>query len=262
MVKGLQLFTDYFRDFNESYILIGGAATDIWLDEVSLPFRVTKDLDIILVVEALSEDFVKHFWKFIEEGKYEIQQRSDGTPRVYRFIKPGQEDYPFQVEIFSRKPDISGDFDKAHLVPIPLGEDLSSLSAILMNEVYYSLVKSNSEDFDGLHLAKPAALICLKAKAFLDIKQRLDNKDWANGNEKSNLERDYKKHRNDIIRTTLILTEKDKIKLEDPLKEDIQKFIEFAQADPPDYKILAGNFEVEKIEPEEIFKQLHETFEL
>lgn len=262
MVKGLKLFTEYFRDFQDSYILIGGAATDIWMEEAGLLFRVTKDLDIILVIEALNNVFVKHFWKFIEEGKYETKQKSDGKPKVYRFIKPGKEDYPFQIEIFSRKPDILGDFENAHLTPIPLGEKLGSLSAILMNDDYYEFAKKYSEIIDDLHLSTTPALICLKAKAFLDIKDHLDNKDWANGNEKRNLERDYKKHRNDIIRISLILTAKDKIKLENPMKEDVQKFIGIAQANPPEYKQLAKNFEVSEIKPDEIFQQLHETFEL
>lgn len=130
-----------------------------------------------------------------------------------------------------------------------------------MNNDFYALTISNSDEFSGLRLAKPAALICLKTKAFLDVKQRIDNEDWANGNEKSNLLRDYKKHRNDIIRITLILTEADKLKLEGLIKEDVQRFIEFAQADPPNYKQLAINLEVDSIDPDEIFKQLKEIFE-
>jgi len=124
MVTGLKLFTEYFKDYNESYILIGGAATDIWLDSYGLPYRVTKDLDIIIVVETLNDDFVKHFWKFIERGEYEIRERSDGKPIIYRFIKPKSKGFPVQREIFSRSQDIEGDFEGAHLTPIPMGEEL------------------------------------------------------------------------------------------------------------------------------------------
>jgi len=120
MVRGLDLFKEYFREFQESYILIGGAAVDTWMEEVDLPFRATKDLDIILVIEALDKTFVNHLWKFIGEGKYLTRENSSGKPKVYRFIKPENDNFPYQLEFFSRKPDILGDFEGAHLTPIPL----------------------------------------------------------------------------------------------------------------------------------------------
>ena len=261
MVKGLKLFTDFFKGFQDTYILIGGAATDIWMEEVGLPFRATKDLDVILVLEALNENFAKHFWKFIEEGQYGTQQKSEEKPKVYRFIKPKNTNFPYQIEIFSRKPDILGDFEKAHLAPIPLGEDLGSLSTILMNDEYYAFTKTNSDTVDGLRLATTPALICLKARAFLDIKERLEKEDWKDSNEKSKLEKDFKKHRNDIIRITLILTADDMIKLESPMKDDILGYIEATKANPPDYKQLAKNFGV-VVDPEKVFQQLLKNFQL
>jgi hypothetical protein len=100
MVRGLELFKEYFRGFQESYILIGGAAVDTWMEEVDLPFRATKDLDIILVIEALDKAFIDHLWKFIEEGKYRTKENSIGEPKVYRFIKPEDENFPYQLEFF------------------------------------------------------------------------------------------------------------------------------------------------------------------
>ena len=262
MVNGLDLFTEYFSDYKESYILIGGAATDIWMESVGFPFRVTKDLDIILVVEALSDDFVKQFWKFIEEGGYEIREKSDGKSIVYRFIKPREKEFPFQVEIFSRVQDIEGDFEGSHLTPIPMGEDLSSLSAILMNKEYYEFSKKNSDVIDGLHLATNPALLCLKAKALLDINERIINEDWKDGNEKSRLIKDFKKHRSDIFRITLVLTPEDKIELEEPMKSDIETFIMEMKKNPPDYKVLAKNFEVAEINSDEVFQQLESIFSI
>ncbi len=262
MVRGLDKFTHYFKGFQDTYILIGGAATDVWIEESGLRFRATKDLDVILVLEAVSQEFVRHFWKFIGEGKYEIQQKSNGKPKVYRFAKPKNMDFPSQIEIFSRKPDISGDFEKAHLAPIPLGEDLGSLSAILMNDKYYTFTQANSNTVEGLRLATTPALICLKARAFLDIKKRLEKEEWENNNEKSKLEKDLKKHRNDIIRIALILTADDAIQLESPMREDIRECIEATKANPPDYKQLAKNLGVSYIDPKKVFQQLHTCFRL
>lgn len=177
MVIGLTKFSNYFREYQDAYILIGGAAVDTWMEDEGLSFRITRDLDIILVIEALNSEFVKHFWKFIVEGDYEIRERSDGSPLLYRFIKPKTKGFPYQIELFSRDQDIEGDFEDAHLTPIPMGEELSSLSAILMDGGYYEFTRENSEIIDELHLASKPAILCLKAKAFLDINERIRNEE-------------------------------------------------------------------------------------
>jgi hypothetical protein len=69
MVKGIDQFRAHFEDFRDRYVLIGGAACFLALDEAGLGFRVTKDLDIVLCVEALDAEFVGAFWRFIEQGK-------------------------------------------------------------------------------------------------------------------------------------------------------------------------------------------------
>ncbi len=95
MVKGLDKFEDYFRDLAENYILIGGAACDKLIGNAGLDFRATKDLDIILIVEVLSPEFVTRFWKFIEEGQYGHREKSSGEKKYYRFTDPKIEDFPF-----------------------------------------------------------------------------------------------------------------------------------------------------------------------
>ena len=45
MVKGINLFREYFRDFTDQYVLIGGAACDISFESNNVDFRATKDLD-------------------------------------------------------------------------------------------------------------------------------------------------------------------------------------------------------------------------
>lgn len=52
MVKGLDIFYDYFSEFTDQYVLIGGAACDLSFHNNDLDFRVTKDLDMVLVIEA------------------------------------------------------------------------------------------------------------------------------------------------------------------------------------------------------------------
>ena len=55
-----------FADDTDKYVLIGGAACDIVFTSNDATFRATKDLDMVLIVEALSPEFGEKFWKFIE----------------------------------------------------------------------------------------------------------------------------------------------------------------------------------------------------
>ncbi len=61
MVRGLEIFRKHFNEFTDNYVIIGGTACDIIIDNIGLTPRATKDIDIILVIEALSPEFVAHF---------------------------------------------------------------------------------------------------------------------------------------------------------------------------------------------------------
>ncbi len=73
MVYGLEKFKEYFNDYTGQYVFIGGVACDILLDVAGTSFRATKDLDVVLILEALDEAFGTMFWKFIEDGGYEFR---------------------------------------------------------------------------------------------------------------------------------------------------------------------------------------------
>ena len=70
-MKGISVFRNYFQDFQDQYVLIGGAACDLIFEAQDTAFRATKDLDIVLLVEALTPDFGRKFWDFIKAGGYE-----------------------------------------------------------------------------------------------------------------------------------------------------------------------------------------------
>lgn len=106
MVRGLDLFQDWFAAFADQYVLIGGTAASLTMEDAGLAFRATKDLDVVLHVEALTPAFGEAFWKFVEAAGYEIRQASDtGKPIFYRFQKPADDRYPAMVELFARVPD-------------------------------------------------------------------------------------------------------------------------------------------------------------
>jgi hypothetical protein len=64
VVRGLAIFQQWFQDFEDQYILIGGTAASITMTEAGLSFRATKDLDIVLHVEVLTPAFGQKFWEF------------------------------------------------------------------------------------------------------------------------------------------------------------------------------------------------------
>ena len=101
MVKGLDIFYDYFAEFTDQYVLIGGAACDISFHSNSADFRATKDLDMVLVIEAQTKEFGQKFWEFIEKGKYKNRSGSNGIPQFYRFDKLEEIGYPAMIELFS-----------------------------------------------------------------------------------------------------------------------------------------------------------------
>jgi NADPH:quinone reductase-like Zn-dependent oxidoreductase len=145
-IKGLKRFAEHFKDWQEHYVLIGGVASSMSMDEAGLSFRATKDLDIVLVVEVLSAGFVSHFWDFIKEGNYEIRERGDQKPNCYRFSKPANPEYPAQLELFSRIPEGLTLDNEATLTPIPVEDNVSSLSAILLDENYYGFLMAGIEN--------------------------------------------------------------------------------------------------------------------
>lgn len=141
MVKGLDIFRDHFAALADQYVLIGGTAATIAMEEVGLDFRATKDLDIVLHIEALSPAFGAAFWAFIERGQYETRQASDtGRPVLYRFRNPSDPRFPAMLELFCRSPNGIELSEGAHLTPIPFDQIVASLSAILLDDEYYAFI--------------------------------------------------------------------------------------------------------------------------
>jgi len=254
MVRGINKFKDYFNDFSGNYVIIGGTACDQVFSSAGLEFRATKDIDIILVVEALTADFVRQFWNFIKEGKYRIKQKSSEDRKYYRFLDPEDNSFPQQLELFSRKPDILDIKGGSSLTPIPVGEDLSSLSAILLNDEYYNLIINNCSNFGGIQLAKTETLICLKAKAYIDFASRKTKGEQVDS-------KDIKKHRNDILRLVTLLSTETRILIPDNIKIDLRDFLENLRK-LADFHSLTSNIGLKRISTEELCQQIEKTFGL
>ena len=142
----MEVFRSHFSAYQDQYILIGGMACDLLLDEAGESFRPTKDVDMVLIVEALTTEFARAFWDFIEAGGYEARLKSSGKPEFYRFVNPKQPDYPVMIELFARPANDVSLSAAGHLMPLHLDDDISSLSAILLNEAYYRFLLSGKQN--------------------------------------------------------------------------------------------------------------------
>ena len=94
---------------------------------------------------------------------------------------------------------------------------MSSLSAILMDDDYYAFTIEHSRNIDGIHVASPEALICLKAKAYTEM---LDRK--AEGEQVDS--RDIEKHKKDVFRLIAMLPQDSRFSLPEKLRNDMSDF--------------------------------------
>ena len=191
MVKGLETFRSYFQEYENQYVLIGGAACDIVFESNEESFRATRDLDMVLVVEALTPEFGEKFWTFIQNGSYRNKATNRQKPQFFRFDKPEDERYPKMIELFCRK-----NFELREMngiTPIHMDDAVSSLSAILLNDDYYKILLDGKTVINGLSVLRPEYLILFKAKAYLDLRERKENGEKVDSN-------DIKKHKKDVLR--------------------------------------------------------------
>lgn len=254
MVVGLDVFRQYFADFPDHYVIIGGTACDVVLSTEGLTPRATKDIDIILVIEALNPAFVAQFWQFIQDGNYERREESADERRYYRFANPAIDGFPKQIELFARQPEVIVLPPDAHLTPIPVDDDLSSLSAILLNDEYYQYIIEHSEVLDGLRMANTEALIVLKAKAFLEMNERL-----AKGQHEDS--KHIRKHKNDVYRLGVLLTAEDSFDLPPLILSHMKSFMEEAAKDLPNADFFK-DLGAPGLDPKVVHEQIITSFKL
>ena len=217
MIHSLEKFKDYLDDYTNQYGFIGGTACDILMDELGAPFRGTKDLDIVLIIEALNSSFGEIFWKFIEDGAYKHREKSTGENQFYRFTEQSDSSFPKMIELFNKQPDnLELKFDTI-LTPVHIHESIISLSAILLNDVYYESLVKGKRTVNGYSLIEIETVILFKIKAWLDMKERkrigeqLDSKD-------------IKKHKNDIFRLLTNVAPSSRIETAKEIQTDIIQF--------------------------------------
>lgn len=246
----LETFRNHFVTYQEHYILIGGSATKLLLEEAGLLPRSTNDLDIVICVEGLTFAFVHHFWLFVKQGGYEVCIKYSGARCLYRFEKPSDELYPYKLELLSDNGKFS---DSTEIVThsIYIDDEIISLSAILLNHDYYNYLLLNKREFKGLSIATEHALIPLKILAYLNLSKK----------KKDGLvirDSDIKKHKNDVYRLTSLLTGVAHRDIPNCIKMDMCEFLNGLDDEIQTFKQLGLSFK----SIEEVKAILYNVFEL
>lgn len=233
-INGLNKFREFFAQYENNYVLIGGTACAIIFDEIGEDFRATKDLDIVLIVENINDEFGKKLWDFIKNAEYEVEFGQE-KKCFYRFKNPKNNDFPKMIELFSRNQNISLPED-IHLIPIHVSDEISSLSAILLNDDYYQFMLAGKRVIDGISVLDEKYLIPFKAKAWCELVER--KKQGEEGQS-----RHIKKHCKDIASLVRLLPADTKVELFGMVKKDMQTFVD----DILTSEFVPGNVESTKL---------------
>ncbi len=226
MVTGFDSFRERFHGYEDCYTIIGGTACDILMSEVGLDFRATKDVDMILLIEERFAEFAAAFWEYIKDGGYKCGWKSSDLPHFYRFTEP-HEGFPVMIELFSRRPDFQIEHPEVHLTPLPVSDEISSLSAIMLDDNYYRLMLDGRRTVDGVSVLGAEYLMLFKMKAWLDLRQRKTEGAHVN-------DRDLKKHKNDVFRLFPLVEPTTQVLISLPVKADVAQFIAAMKDEPID----------------------------
>lgn len=221
---GFDHFCDYLNGLESQYVIIGGGAASILMDDDGLEFRSTKDVD--LVVLSRSDELNSRIIAYINLSNYKTREATEGKPRYYRFQAPENPDAPKTIELFARNEVGLELDDDQHIIPLK-NDPAEKLSAILLDDEYFDLIRKNIvASASGIPLVNAVANICLKARAHREL---LDRK---NSGDSSVDERDIQKHLKDIWRLSIVLTGEEAPILSKSPKSDVTSAIRKLEALP------------------------------
>lgn len=249
MVLGIESFRDKFREYSDYYTIIGGTACDILLGEADIPFRATKDIDMILIMEDNFPGFAKVFWEYIKEGGYKCGWKNEDDIHFYRFTE-GRMGYPTMIELFSRKPGYHLDIEEG-IIPVHIDNETSSLSAILLNDDFYKFMMNGRRVVDGIGVLGAEHLIPFKMYAWNNLRDRKSAGEHVN-------ERDLKKHKYDVFRLLQIVRADAKVDSAGIVKDSIRKFIEdISELDESEVRLLQMGLPFDRNQGVQLLKDIY-----
>jgi hypothetical protein len=212
--RGIDHFLAYLKGLENQYVVIGGGAAAILLEEQDLEFRRTKDVDLVLLTNG-SNELNSRISQYVQDGKYQLKEATEGAPRYYLFQKPENETYPEIIEIFARNEQEIALLEGQYIIPVQ-NDSVAKISAILLDEEYFALIKANSrQTASGGSIVNALGNICLKARAHRELSERKSKGESVD-------DKDIRKHRNDILRLAVSLTGQERLALGPTSKADLK----------------------------------------
>jgi len=253
MVRGFDLFRERLAAFGDSFIVIGGAACDLRLAPYG-GFRRTKDIDMIVVTDEVSEPFAEALHDFLREGGYACYVTGDSRPHFYRFIAPKGSRYPAQIELLSNS--LLPERPDARFTPISRSEEIRSLSAIVLDPVYYEFAKAHRNSDEGVPCLTLEALVVFKSSAYLNLlKERTSDPARVRSE-------DLNKHRNDVFRIMGAIPEAASVEVPDEIGVRLRRFIDCFGPDSADWESIRAAVGRASLPPEEYGRRFRKLFGL
>ena len=214
---GFNHFCAYLKGLEEYYVIIGGGAASILMDEEGLEFRATKDVDLVVLVR--SKDLNARVLAYVREGGYKSKEATENLPRYYRFSHPVKAECPKMIEIFARN-ELGLELEEGqHIIPMA-DSAAEKLSAILLDDEYFELIRKNIQtSSSGIPLINVLANICLNARAHRELYER------KLAGDESVDEKVVQKHLKDIWRLAVVLSGEETISLAGMPAKDISDAI-------------------------------------
>jgi len=259
-VRGIDGFREFFKDYADSFAVIGGCACAEWCGQMDVDFRATQDVDMVLLLESKTSGFFTHFWEYVRLAGYELTWRKgDESTRLFRFVKPRDVfAFPKQIELLTGMENLEIP-DDVHVVRLSLDDEVYSLSAILMHPEYYGLVmKHRSVSQRGLPVVDMEVLPLLKMKAHLNLL-----KDVQEGRFVS--EHDRTKHRNDVFQLAMLQPAASRVELSESLKADARAFLDLFSPESDDWESVRqhlSHYVVQVPSAEDLLSRLRSFYQL
>ena len=240
MVRGIEVFRDRLAAFRDSFIVIGGTACDLNLQSYG-GFRRTRDIDMIVVTEAVDAAFADALHAFLREGGYECYVSRDRKPHYYRFMSPKDPAFPAQIEMLSHT--LLPEHPERPFTPISLDEGIRSLSAIVLDPDYYEYAKAHRDFSWGVPCLTVEALVVFKCAAYLNLRADRERDPASVRSE------DLNKHRNDVFRLLGSLPEESRFDLPEPIRRRTAEFAALFAADSEEWDAIRAAVGALALEP-------------
>lgn len=157
-------------------------------------------------------------------------------------------EYPYMIELFSRKPDYLQSLDM-RLAPIHISDDVMSLSAILLDEAYYRILLDGIIEIEGVSVLNLESLILFKMKAWLELNDRRSQGEQIDS-------KNIKKHKNDVLRLAASLKPGQRMRLAGQVRDDAERFIKGIAAEVINMKDIG----IRGISYDEMLKKLRSFY--